>query len=999
MNKPKRTGLIKSLFQGLGSDERMDATMEDNFTEQILLNYYIPFVQNHPDLTLIFSLDGEIDVDGKRNINNFLGFRARETIQFRDLIAKEQFNLLVTAFNKARNGTTEQVKFDILNKKGETINLAGTFIPIETPSKRIEAISLILRDMTTRRKLENENKLKSNHLEQAQEIANIGSWEYDILHDEIKCSKSCYKLVGLKPGATPSKEKIFAFVHPDDRRKLLSLLDAAIMRGVAFVEEVRINHAKTNELRFIKIKVEVESKENKIIKLIGVIKDHTNERNLENELRKTNQDYLHIFDNLHAGFWMWDVRAKKLTFASQGLSRILEKPLSVLYENPNFWDDIIFPEHRNDYDQNIENLKEGEHVNQYYQIITGNGEAKWVHEQTIPRVDESGGITHLFGRVVDITNEMEMRKKLEFLAKYDPITSLPNHYSLHEKLRELIADKSIVNFALFYIDLDNFHWVIDYLGHQMGDKILKAIANRLSELCPENGFVSKENNDVYTFIIFNYPDTEMIYNIAENIVSSIAKPVQIDGYEFHVTASLGISFYPDNGSLKLPLLENARTALFHAKNLGKNNYQIYSFDDDISAHKKYMLEKDLRQAIENEEFELYYQPQVDAKTNAIVGAEALIRWNHKDWGVVSPDEFIPIAEEKHLIDQIGDWVIRQVCHQLHLWQNENIAICPISINISPIRFLKEGIMETINIALNHNSILPKYIKLEITESSILQNNENVLNTLQQLRDLGVKIALDDFGKGYSAFTCLQKFDFDVLKIDQSFIQNIFSNQKSETKDAAIVSTILHLAHALDIDIVAEGVEVFEQLTFLAQKQCNIIQGYIYSKPVPAIRFEQLLQKRYLKPLKQKKIVKPKQERRKYFRFAFPSHLPAKMYITEINKRAINIGYATILIENISLGGIRFLSTLSLPVISDMKFNFEFELMEKNFKLDGIFVYKNEERLNVFSYGVSFHIAEGEKNKLAKIINKMTVFSKLNQKIPYTQFIEEDPYAYFAKTNY
>ncbi|HLS06708.1 MAG TPA: EAL domain-containing protein, partial [Bacillota bacterium] len=545
-------------------------------------------------------------------------------------------------------------------------------------------------------------------------------------------------------------------------------------------------------------------------------------------------------------------------------------------------------------------------------------------------------------------------------------------------------------------DLDNFHWIIDYLGYQIGDLVLKRMANRLIELCPENGFLAKEKDDTFIVLLANFQSKESVHEMADEIIQAIAKSVKIEQYEFHVTASMGISFYPDNGDRKLILLENAHAALYHAKNLGKNNYQVYSFDRDISSHKKYALEKDLRQAIENEEFEIYYQPLVNSQTNAIIGAEALIRWHHKDWGIVSPSEFIPIAEEKHLIHDIGDWVIHSVCQQLHIWREQANDICPISINISPIRFLKPGIVDTVKEALTYYKIPAKYIQLEVTEGSLLQNNEHVLETLRALKDLGVKIALDDFGTGYSTFQYLQTFDIDVLKIDKSFIQNIFYEEKNETKEAAIVSSFIHLAQGLNMTVVAEGVEEYEQLEFLSQKQCDMIQGYIYSKPVPVDEFERLVQRRYLRPQKRRRIIKPEEERRKYYRFAFPFHLPAKMHITEVNQRKVNIGYATILVENLSLGGIRFLSTFRLPVVSNMKLKFEFELMEEHFNLPGFLVYRNEERTDIFSYGVTFHMTEGERDKLAEIVNRMAILRKLNQEIPNTHFIEEDPHFYLRK---
>lgn len=996
MTKPKRPGLLTHLFKKRSHFRQKLSESDMDIAEQMLLDYYVSFVNNHPDLILMLSLDGKIVSYNKGSINEFLGYRPRQKVNYKSLIPKDFFKLLTSAFDEAKKGKSKRVYFDILNKDNQTLHMIGTFIPIETPSKRVEAISFIVKDITEKKKLENKNKLKRHHLEQVQEVANIGSWEYNLTNGKIACSKSCYKIAGLKSSEKLSKDLIFSLIHPKDRDQLTQLINKAITKGTSFTTEFRINYVPTGEVRYIKTKVEVETEAKETIKLIGVIKDFTEQKQLEVELHETNQGYRYIFDHLPAGFWMWDMKEKKLIFASKGLSKILQKSVETLYETPYFWEDMILKVHRDEFNKKNELLAKGDPVEQHYRIEAGDGTVKWIHEQTIPRIDESGKITHLFGRIIDISHEVEMKRKLEYLAKYDAVTSLPNHYHLYDKLDELINDDTVDNFALLYMDLDNFHWIVNYLGHEIGDQVLKRIANRLISLCPENGFLAKENNDAFVSVIYNYQDKDNVFKFAEEIIQYIAKPVKIKDYDFHVTASLGVCFYPDNGKSKLILLENAHTALYHAKSLGKNNYQVYSFDRDINAHKKYTLEKDLRQAIEQEEFEVYYQPQVNAKTNTIVGAEALIRWNHKEWGLVSPGEFIPIAEKKHLIDTVGDWVIHKVCKQLYLWRKQGHTIFPVSINISPVHFLKPGIVETVKEAITKYEIPVKYITLEVTEGSLLQNEEYILETLRELKALGVKIALDDFGTGYSNFQYLQAFDVDIIKIDQSFIQSLFYDEKSETREAAIVSSILHLAKALNLEVIAEGVEEYEQLEFLSQKQCDIIQGYIYARPVPAIEFEQMMQRRYLKPHKQKRRIKPKQERRKYFRFQLPFHMPVKMYVTEINKRKVNIGYATILIENISLGGIRFLSTLRLPVVSDLRLRFEFELMGESFDLAGTLVYKNEDKTDIYSYGVSLDVTEAERDRLASIINQMTVLRKLNQPIPKTIFVEEDPYIYLRK---
>lgn len=863
-------------------------------------------------------------------------------------------------------------------------------------AENIEGVFLVLKDITAQKQLEAKNMLKKIHLEQAQEISNVGSWEYRIAQDELKCSKSFFNIFGLEETESMKLETPLAQIHPEDRIQNNELLRKAYTEGIGYLTEFRIYHGKTNELRHIKVRVEVEKREGKPFRLIGVIKDETERRKLDMELEETNQSYLNIFNDLHVGIWMRESIDGKIIFASQGMENLLQIPLRKLYEQPDYWRDMILPMYREELFEKYKLLSNGEAIEHKYRIQADDGTTKWVYEQTIPRINNNGEVTHLFGMAADISSEVESQERLEFLANHDEVTSLPNYHSLYEKLDELIQTKNIKEFALVSVNLDNFNWVTDYLGYQISNSVLKSIANRLIAILPEGDFLARTDSDSFVSIIQNFESKELVFQLAESIITAIEQQIMIEDYEFYITSSIGISFYPDNGGSKLTLLERSRTALYHAKLLGKNNYQIYSLSGDIGSHKKYMLERDLRKAIENQELEIYYQPQVNPKNGMIEGAEALIRWRHAEWGIVSPSEFISIAEEKHLINHIGDWVIRTVCRQLQSWKKQGYTLCPIAVNISPLRFLQSGIVKVVKKELEYSQVPAEYLELEITESTLLQNEEKISETLTALKELCVRIALDDFGTAYSSFHYLQEFNLDTLKIDKMFIQKLGRENVNHSKAAAIISSFLHLAKGLNMKVVAEGVEEYEQMEFLKQKECDMIQGYLYSKPVPADKFERMMSARYLEPKKQKKNLIPEIERRKYFRFTFPFPLLAKLYITEVNNRQVNLGYATILVENISLSGLRFLSTFKLPVKSNFKLSFKLELMNELFDLEGALVYRNEDKPEIYAYGVSFNMNSSEQDELARIINRMTILTRSNQNIPNTEFIEENLYVYLRR---
>lgn len=401
--------------------------------------------------------------------------------------------------------------------------------------------------------------------------------------------------------------------------------------------------------------------------------------------------------------------------------------------------------------------------------------------------------------------------------------------------------------------------------------------------------------------------------------------------------------------------------------------------------------QDMRLAIDEEQFEIHYQPQVNIR-GTIQSAEALLRWNHKDQGPISPGEFIPFAEENNLINDISDWVIQKVCKQLYEWKEKGLSLRPIAVNISPIRIMKGGLVDFVKNQLELYDLTAEWLEFEITETSMLKNDQQVLSTLFSLKELGIKIAIDDFGTGYSSLEYLREFQADKIKIDQIFIKELSDSNKY---DSAIVSSILLLAKGLGVKIVAEGVEEVHQLKFLKQRDCDMIQGYLFSKAVPHDQFEKMLKTGYLKP-KKGPSIQPEEERRNYYRFEFPYDVLGKMTIIEINQRKINIGSSPILIKDISLGGIKIVSTLKLPINSEIKFMFEFSLGNNLFKTEGLLKWTEETKGDTYLYGVEFKLNLKDEDRLSLLINKMSVSQNLSQEIVGTEFIFEDSYSYLKK---
>ena len=380
--------------------------------------------------------------------------------------------------------------------------------------------------------------------------------------------------------------------------------------------------------------------------------------------------------------------------------------------------------------------------------------------------------------------------------------------------------------ALFFIDIDNFKLINDTYGHSIGDRIINLVAKRLQKNIRKNDTISRIGGDEFIIVMENLNDKNHIKKIAQNILDDFREPVKMEQYLFDITISIGISIFPENGLNDEDLIKHADTAMYSAKNLGKNQFQFYKAKMTSEIFEKIIMQQELNDAIKNEEFEVYYQPQIDIKQNRIIGAEALIRWNHKNFGIVYPNDFIPYAEETKLIIPIGKFVLEKACAFMKKLQEEKILEeGTISVNISNIQIKYDDIVKLIDEELKKSKLSPKFLEIELTENYLMRDTDESLSILNELKKLGINLAVDEFGTGYSSLNYLKQFPLDKLKIDISFISDLPFNKK----DAAITKTIIALGKGLDIKTIAEGVETKEQKEFLEKEECDEIQGWFYSK--------------------------------------------------------------------------------------------------------------------------------------------------------------------------
>ncbi len=476
-------------------------------------------------------------------------------------------------------------------------------------------------------------------------------------------------------------------------------------------------------------------------------------------------------------------------------------------------------------------------------------------ENTLNSADEIGELAAAFEQMAG--NLRKSDEQIRFIAYHDTLTGLPNRAMFGEYLNQVLADarRHDKEFALLFLDIDDFKRVNDTLGHQAGDVLLQEVTDRLSECLRQADYVARISNagvpdeilarlggDEFVVLIPDISGSHAPSKLASRLLAILAEPFSVEDHEFYIGASIGITLYPTDGHDAETLTKNADIAMYHAKEQGKNDYQFYLQSMNVLAHERLALENKLRKALENEELCLFYQPQVDTTSGEIVGLEALLRWENPNEGRIPPGVFIPVAEETGLILSIGEWVINEACRQSREWQNAGLPGIQVSVNVSGQQFGKQDLARIVSTALLRNKIAPSLLEIEITESSIMESPDRAVKDLTAIKELGVGIALDDFGTGYSSFSYLHRFPIDTLKIDRSFIQTIGTTEES----SELVAAIIAMAHILHLSVVAEGIETEEQLGILAERDCDIIQGFLFSTPVPADHIPALLRRRCLR---------------------------------------------------------------------------------------------------------------------------------------------------------
>jgi diguanylate cyclase (GGDEF)-like protein/PAS domain S-box-containing protein len=788
-------------------------------------------LENAPDAVFVVNPEGRFTYVN-RSAEELVGYCAKDLLQMgiSDLTPPEELATTLDSYHKTLSAGRDRLETNLIHRDGR-------WIPVEVNGVRLPdgnvygAVRDLSERMLTARKLMQQGALLRRIIDSIPDLI----FFKDPKGVYIGCNRSFEKYFGHKESEIIGKtdfdfvDNITAAAFREHDRAMLALERPRI-------NEEYVTYPDGRRALLETLKTPYFDDQQQLLGLIGISRDITERRRTEELARANEKRYRALFDHMLEAY---------------AYSRILYedgKPTDfiLLEVNPKFSEltglgDVT--------DKRISQLIPGVHDNnpellERYARVAGGGEperfetfmpglARWFLVSVYSFEPE-----HFVAVFDNITERKEYEAQLEHQANHDPLTGLANRNLLVDRLTQslVFAHRSDRQVAAMLLDLDRFKLINDGLGHGSGDILLRSIAERLSECVRPGDTVARLGGDEFMIIMSDVATENDAITMAHRLLQSVAYPVTIETREVVTTASIGVALYPRDGENAMALIKNADVAMYRAKDRGRNRFQFYSPEMNARTVERLELETGLRRALDLGELVLHYQPQVELQQGRVIGAEALIRWHHPERGLVPPNAFIPLAEEIGLIVPIGEWVLDTACAQLKKWQRQGLEDIRLSINVSARQFQHRGLTSLIKKALLRHSIQPARLEIEVTESSVMQDPELTITVLRELKEIGVRIALDDFGTGYSSLNYLKLFPTDNLKIDQSFVHDLISDQS----DAAIALSVITLAHSLKRMVLAEGVETPEQLAFLQQHGCDLIQGHLFSPAVPAEEFIDLV---------------------------------------------------------------------------------------------------------------------------------------------------------------
>ena len=684
-------------------------------------------------------------------------------------------------------------------------------------------------------------KARENSYRQLEAISQLGSWEVDLRTNKSFWSKQSFIIYGYEPGEIePSLDTFFSHVLPEYIQPAKALL-AAMMQSNE-VQNFRAK-AKRKDGKIIDIQLSaqvINDEEGKPLKLIGTTQDISEYVSLKQEA----SELLDILEKSSNEIYILDINTAGYLYVNEGAVTKLGYTKEEFY-TMRVYDINPFLDTKRSEEIKKEMMQKGSALNR---TVHKTKSGMLYPVQSYLQIIRYKGADAIIIFDTDITSlvaleekQKEQARMLEYQAHHDALTNLPNRLLFNDRLQQAIyyAQRNNKKFAVLFIDLDRFKQINDSFGHQFGDKVLLEVTNRLKNVIRHEDTLARLGGDEFTVIAKDIHSKEDAKTIATKILEALRVSMKINAQEVYTSISIGISIYPDDSKNETNLVKYADSAMYRAKEEGRDNYMFYSSEMTDLAYEKVVIENSLRGAIAEEDFEVFFQPQIDSLSDKIIGVESLVRWMHPELGLIPPARFIDIAEESGLITKIDRIVMDKAMRYFSLWKKGGSTIQKLSLNLAMKQLLEEDFVELVEQKMQEYDFLPEWLEFEVTESDMMKNPVRSIEVLNELHSRGIAIAIDDFGTGYSSLSYLTRLPLDKIKIDRAFIMDIPKNGGS----MEIVNTIIVLAKSLQLEVIAEGVETKEQLEFLSKRDCTNIQGYFYSKPLPKEELERFMAKR------------------------------------------------------------------------------------------------------------------------------------------------------------
>lgn len=733
------------------------------------------------------------------------------------------------------------LEFEIIRRDNTRIHTETSVALIRNAAGQRLGFRGVVRDVTNRKLAEITQQENAALLAAAQRITHLGSWEMDLEDQEninandLRWSDETYRIFGYEPGeVNVTNDLFFEAVHPDDRQQISEALATALSERTVFNVEHRVILRDGTERILHEQAEPVYDKNGNLLKLLGTVQDVTERRHTDAALRDSEHKLRTLFTSMNEGLTQVD-NNEVIQFVNDRLCAMTGYTREEMIGQVTL--DLLFDdEGRRVVARQNEDRQNGIAGQYEARIRNKSGELFWVLVSGAPIINERGELTGTLGMFMDISARKRVEEQLLHDAFHDGLTGLANRALFMDHLRltiERCKSKHSNHYAVLFLDFDRFKVINDSLGHAEGDELLKQIARRLESLTRTGDLLARLGGDEFVVLLTEMLEINDAIHVAERIQADLQKPFDLSGHEVFISASIGIALSTDGHKSAEEMLRDADIAMYRAKAKGKARYQVFNQAIKAQATTRLQIETEMRIGIERGEFELHYQPIMHLETRRLDGFEALVRWRHPVRGMVSPDEFIPAAEETGLILPLGRWILGESCRQLREWQMAYTGASPLmmSVNLSCKQFLQSDLVEQVDEALRSTGLDTRALKLEITESYLIENSEKAIKTMNELRLLGVEISLDDFGTGYSSLSYLHRLPVNSLKIDRSFIGRMTESEENYE----IVRTIIKLAQNLKMQVVAEGIETADQLSQLNSLNCEFGQGYLFSKPLEADR--------------------------------------------------------------------------------------------------------------------------------------------------------------------